>query len=83
MDIVESRASRVRTFAGSVRLKERPQDMVQVETSIETSEMPRKEARPVFEEGTTSGALNFPYGSDEDEEEYIYVPPELLEGRDI
>ena len=42
-----------------------------------------KEARPIFEEGTTSGALNLPYGSDEEEEEYIYVPPKLLEGRDI
>ena len=73
MDIVESRASRARTSTGSVRLEERPQDIVQVETSTEVSEVPMKDARLVFEEGTTSGALNLPYGSDEDEEEYIYV----------
>ena len=45
--------------------------------------MPRKEAKPSFEKGETSGTLNLPYGSDDDEEEYIYVPPKLLEGRDI
>ena len=73
MDIAKSRALGVRTFAGSVRLEERPQDIVQVESSTDTSEMPRKETRLVFEEGTTSGAMNLPYGSDEDEEEYIYV----------
>ena len=45
--------------------------------------MPIKEAKPIFEQGTSSGALNLPYGSDDDKEEYIYVPPKLLEGRDI
>ena len=83
MDIAESRELGVSTFVGSIRLEESHQDIVQVETSAKTSEMPKKEARLVFEEGTTSGALSLPYGSDEDEEEYIYVPLELLEGRDI
>ena len=66
-----------------MRLEERCHDIVQVETSAEIKEMPMKEARLVFEEGTSSGALNLPYGSDDDEEEYIYVSLELLEGRDI
>ena len=78
MDIVESIASGARTFIGSVILEERPQDIAQAETSAEVSEVLMKDVRPVFEEGTTSGALNLPYGSDEDEEEYIYVPLEFL-----
>ena len=44
--------------------------------------MPREEARPNFEKGATSGTFNLPYGSDDDEEEFIYVPPKLLEGKD-
>ena len=83
MDNVESRASKVGTSVGEIRLEERPQDIAQAKTSTETNDMPREEARPSFEKEATSGALNLPYGSDNDEEEFIYVPNELLEGRDI
>ena len=42
-----------------------------------------EDVRLVIEEGASSGALNIPYASDEKEEEYIYMPPKLLEGRDV
>ena len=35
------------------------------------------------QEGTSKGVINLPYDGDDDEEEYIYIPKELLEAKDV
>ena len=74
MDISDNREARAGTSIRDVRMEEGPWDTIQVEKG----KVPIEENRSIFEEGTSSGALNLPYGSDDDEEGYIYVPLELL-----
>ena len=79
VDVVDGRAIEANIASGELRMEERPLDIIQEEKG----KMHIEEARPIIEEGTPSGALNLPYVSDDDEEEYIYVPLEKLEGRDV
>ena len=79
MDVVESRVVEANIAARESRVEERPQDTIYTKKGKRLAE----DARLVIEEGTSGGTLNLPYNCDDKEEEYIYVPPKLLEGRDL
>ena len=65
VDIVERRPAGASATTGEIRMEERPRDIIQTKKGKSST----KEARHVFEEGTSSGTLNLPYGSDDEEQE--------------
>ena len=77
-DISKDSVVGTRVVAATKRLEERPLD-----AKVDKGKIPIEKEKHIIEEETTSGALNFPHESDDDDEEYIYIPKELLEGKGV